>query len=355
MKKNILFIAILACVLGTLAFNYQRLTAFFEHHDGSVLARVNGEPISLEEVEKLYDMRNVHLNSPAPDVERVQKEYAEILYNRIIQVLVSQELKKRNAAVNTDEVTAYENKIKKSYGELLEKQSFEEYLAEYGIDYYEWLTQIRAQVENDALHALLQKEISLNTDETIQYAEKIKEQQQNATTKIKFYKIMGSQDLLHKIQQDTTFSKENITEKGFSGRDFIHHFEEKGAVVYQALFDSDSLPENYQSVLVAMAENTFSPVQHEADTNYILYLEELKNPKDDDVVDLYLLAEERLVQEKLPEVYADWLAGAIKEADISVVNSFKDVLALIDVHTANVLDNSDNLSKLQDVLREIKK
>ncbi len=355
MKKNILFIAILACVLGTLAFNYQRLTAFFGHHDGSVLARVNGEPISLEEVEKLYDMRNVHLNSPAPDVERVQKEYAEILYNRIIQVLVSQELKKRNAAVNTDEVTAYENKIKKSYGELLEKQSFEEYLAEYGIDYHEWLTQIRAQAENDALHALLQKEISLNTDETIQYAEKIKEQQQNATTKIKFYKIMGSQDLLHKIQQDTTFSKENITEKGFSGRDFIHHFEEKGAVVYQALFDSDSLPENYQSVLVAMAENTFSPVQHEADTNYILYLEELKNPKEDDVVDLYLLAEERLVQEKLPEVYAAWLAGAIKEADISVVNSFKDVLALIDVHTANVLDNSDNLSKLQDVLREIKK
>ena len=177
MKKNILFVLIIVFVLGVFAFNYQRLVSFFEHHAESILARVNGEPISLEEVEKLYDMRNVHLNSPAPDVERVQKEYAEILYNRIIQVLISQELKKRNAAVSQEEVTAYENKIKKSYGELLEQQRFEDYLAEYGIDYQEWLKQLKAQVENDALHTLLQKEISLTTEETIQYAEKIKEQQ----------------------------------------------------------------------------------------------------------------------------------------------------------------------------------
>lgn len=352
MKKNIFFIISILCVLGLLAFNYQRLISFFQHHDESVLAKVNGTPISLEEVEKLYDMRNVHLNTPAPDVERVQKEYAEILYGRIVQVLVSQELKKRNAVVSDEEVAAYENKIKKSYGELLEKQSFEEYLAEYGIDYKEWMTQIRAQVENDMLHALLQKEISLTTEETILYAEKIKEQQNNFT-KIKFYKIMGSQDLLHKIQQDTTFSKAKVAENGFSGIYFIHHFEKKGAIVYQALFDSESLPEEYQSVLVAMHENTFSAIQREGDTNYILYLEELKNPKED-VVDLYLLAEERLVQEKLPQVYADWLAGVIKDSDITIVNAFKDVLTLIEQNTVNTNDNDSNLSKLHDVLQEIK-
>lgn len=354
MKKNILFVLVILGVLGALAFNYQRLVSFFQNHNESVLATVNGEPVTLEEVEKLYDMRNVHLNSPAPDVERVQKEYAEILYNRIIQILVSQELKKRNASISKDEIDAYENKIQKSYGELLEKQSFEEYLDEYGIDYKEWVKQIQSQLENDALHALLQKEISLTTDETIQYAEKIKEQQ-NTFTKIKFYKILGSQDLLHKIQQDTTFSKENVLEKGFSDKDFIHYFEEKGAVVYQALFDSDSLPEEYKSVLVSMNENTFSAVHHDGDTNYILYLEAITNPKEDDAVDLYLLAEERLVQEKLPQVYVNWLVNAIKEADITVVNSFKDVLVLIDYNKAATDNNDNNISKLHDVLREIKK
>lgn len=353
MKKNILFVLSMLCVVGLLAFNYQRVVSFFEQHEESILAKVNGTPISLEEVEKLYDMRNVHLNSPAPDVERVQKEYAEILYGRIIQVLVSQELKKRNAAVSNDEVTAYENKIKNSYDELLTRQSFEEYLDEYGIDYKEWKEQIRAQAENDVLHALLQKEISLTTEETIQYAEKIKEQQNNFT-KIKFYKIMGSQELLQTIQQDTTFSKEKVSENGFSGLDFIHYFERKGAVVYQALFDSDSLPYEYQSILAAMDSNTFSAVHHEGDTNYILYLEESSSPKDD-VVDLYLLAEERLIQEKLPGVYADWLANAIKESDISVVNSFKDVLTLIEYNKTKINDNDNNLSKLHDVLQEIKK
>ena len=125
--------------------------------------------------------------------------------------------------------------------------------------------------------------------------------------------------------------------------------------MYKALFDSDSLPDEYKSVLLSMGEYTFSAVQHDGETNYILYLEQLENPKQDDAVDLYLLAEERLVQEKLPEVYADWLAKAIKNSDISVVNSFKDVLSMIDFNKANAGNDDANISKLHDVLREIKK
>lgn len=352
MKKNIVFILI---ILGLLAFNYDRLFSFFQKNEESVLAKINGEAVTLEEVEKLYDMRNVHLNTPAPDVERVQKEYAEILYERIKQILIAQELKKRNAAVGKDEVTAYENTIKKSYGEMInEGQSFEAYLAEYGIDYAEWLKQVQAQLENDKLHALLLKEISLTTEETFQYAEKIKEQQQKDFSKIKFFKLMGNQNLLHEIQKDTAFSKDNVAENGFSSKDFIHHFEEKGAVVYEALFDSDSLPDEYKSILLAMHVNTFSAVHHEENTDYILYLEEKKTPKGDGAVDLYLLAEERLLQEKLPQAFADWLEKAIKDSDIYVVNSFKDVFAHMGEKGAETSYDVNNISKLHDVLQEIK-
>lgn len=353
MKKNIVFILI---ILGLLAFNYDRLFSFFQKNEESVLAKINGEAVTLEEVEKLYDMRNVHLNTPAPDVERVQKEYAEILYERIKQILIAQELKKRNAAVGKDEVTAYENTIKKSYGEMIDEgQSFEAYLAEYGIDYAKWIKQVQAQLENDKLHALLLKEISLTTDETFQYAEKIKEQQQKDFSKIKFFKLMGNQNLLHEIQKDTAFSKENVAENGFSNKDFIHHFEEKGAVVYEALFDSDSLPDEYKSILLAMNVNTFSAVHHEENTDYILYLEEKKTPKGDGAVDLYLLAEERLLQEKLPQAFADWLGKTIKDSDIYVVNSFKDVFAHMNEKGAETNYDVNNISKLHDVLQEIKK
>lgn len=353
MKKNIIFILI---ILGLLAFNYDRLFSLFQKNEGSVLAKVNGEVVTLEEVEKLYDMRNVHLNTPAPDVERVQKEYAEILYERIKQILVAQELMKRNVTVDKDEMTAYENTIKKSYGEILEEgQSFGAYLAEYGIDYDVWIKQVRAQLENDKLHSLLLKEISPSTEETFQYAEKIKEQQQKDFSKIKFYKLMGNQNLLNEIQKDTTFSKENVEKNGFSNKDFIHHFEKKGALVYEALFDSDSLPHEYKSILTAMNVNSFSAVHHEENTDYILYLAERKTPKEDDAVDLYLLAEEGLLQEKLPQAFADWLGKAIKNSDIYVVNSFKDVLAHMDNNDVNTTNDFDNISKLHDVLQEIKK
>lgn len=353
MKKNIIFILI---ILGLLAFNYDRLFSLFQKNEGSVLAKVNGEVVTLEEVEKLYDMRNVHLNTPAPDVERVQKEYAEILYERIKQILVAQELMKRNVTVDKDEMTAYENTIKKSYGEILEEgQSFGAYLAEYGIDYDVWIKQVRAQLENDKLHSLLLKEISPSTEETFQYAEKIKEQQQKDFSKIKFYKLMGNQNLLNEIQKDTTFSKEDVEKNGFSNKDFIHHFEKKGALVYEALFDSDSLPHEYKSILTAMNVNSFSAVHHEENTDYILYLAERKTPKEDDAVDLYLLAEEGLLQEKLPQAFADWLGKAIKNSDIYVVNSFKDVLAHMDNNDVNTTNDFDNISKLHDVLQEIKK
>ncbi len=351
MKKNIIFILLCLCLL---AFNYDRLLSLFQNNDESVLAKVNGEVISLEEIEKLYDMRNVHLNTPAPDVERVQKEYAEILYNRIKQILVSQELTKRNTEVSDDDVSAFENIIKKSYGEMLaDGQSFEDYLAEYGIDYEEWIKQVRAQLENDTLHALLLKEIPITTEETIQFAEKIKEHPKEFST-IKFYKLIGNQKLLQEIQKDTNFSHDAVLEKGFSGIDFIHYFEKKGAVVYESLFDSDNLPDEYKSILVSMDINTFSAIFQEDDSAYILYLEDRKNFKEDDAVDLYLLAEERLLQEKLPQKFTEWLETAIKNSDIYIVNSFKNVVSHMDVDDVKANDDINNISKLHDVLREIK-
>ena len=299
-------------------------------------------------------MRNIHLNTPAPDVERVQKEYAEIVYNRIKQILISQELAKRNEQVDNDDVAAFENIIKKSYGEMLaEGQSFESYLSEYGIDYDEWIKQIRAQLENDTLHALLLKEIPITTDETIQFAEKIKEHPKDFSS-VKFYKLLGNQKLLQEIQKDTSFSHEAVLEKGFFGMDFIHYFEEKGAVVYESLFDSDTLPDQYKSILAAMAVNTFSAVQHEDESDYILYLEDRKNSHEDDAVDLYLLAEERLLQEKLPQKYSDWLENAIKNSDIYVANSFKNIVSHMDFKDKNNREDFNNISKLHDVLREIK-
>lgn len=344
MKKIIGLFIIVICLLFV---SYDKIFSFFVKKDENILAKVNGEIVTLEEVETLYDMRNVHLNTPAPDVERIQQEYAGILYNRIKQILISQELKKRGVAVSEGEVKALENVIKESYADVLnDKLTFEKYLEENGIDYGQWMQQIHSQLENDKLQALLLEEITLSSEETLQYAEKIKEQKQNDFEQIRFFMIKAKPELLEELRKDTAFSAENVANNGFSDLDFVSHFEQKGAVVFQSLFDSASLPEQYKKVLVGMQKNTFSEILTEDDSSYILYLLDKKTPEEEDAVDLYLIAEEHLLQEKLPQAFDAWLAGAIAGSDIYIVDSFNP-------NKIKKEKDTNKIGKLQEMLTEI--
>lgn len=344
MKKFIVLFVIVMCLLFV---SYDKFFSFFAKKEGNILASVNGEIITLEEVETLYDMRNVHLNSPAPDVERVEYEYARILYNRIKQIFISQELKKRNVQVSEAEVKALENVIKESYADVLsETLTFEKYLEENGIDYGQWIKQIYSQIENDKLQALLLEEITLSSEETLQYAEKIKAQKQKEFEHIRFFMIKGKPELLEEIRKDTEFSKENLGENAFSRIDFVNYFEEKGAMVFQSLFDSESLPEQYKKVLVNMEENTFSDILTDDDSSYILYLVEKKSSEEDDAVDLYLIAEEQLLQEKLPKAFDQWIAEAIARSDIFIVDSFNPKKIKRE-------NDANKIGKLQEMLIEI--
>lgn len=344
MKK---FIALFLIVMCLLFISYDKIFSFFVKKDENILAKVNGEIITLEEVETLYDMRNVHLNTPAPDVERVEYEYARILYNRIKQILISQELKKRGVQISEGEVKVLENVIKESYAEVLSDElSFEKYLEENGIDYEQWIKQIYSQIENDKLQALLLEEITLSSEETLLYAEKIKAHKQKEFEHIRFFMIKAKPELLEAIREDTAFSRENVGKKPFSDIDFVNYFEEKGAVVFQSLFDSESLPEQYKKVLVNMEENTFSDILTEDGSSYILYLLEKKSPEAEDAVDLYLIAEEQLLQEKLPKAFDKWLAEAIARSDIYIVDSFNP-------KRIKKENDANKIGKLQDMLTEI--
>lgn len=344
MKK---FAALFIVVVCLLFLSYDTIFSFFVKKEDSILAKVNGEIVTLEEVETLYDMRNVHINMPAPDVERIQLEYASILYNRIKQILVSQELKKRNVKVSEGELKALENVIKDSYADMFsDEYSFADYLEENGIDYDEWIKQIRSQIENNKLQALLLEEISLSSEETMQYAEKIRQQKQGDFETIRFFMIKGKQELLEDIRKDTKFSAENVQKHGFSEEDFEIYFKKKGASVFQALFDGENLPEQYKKVLTGMENNTFSDILRENNDVYVLYLVQKEISEAEDAVDLYLIAEENLLQEKLPQAFDAWLADAIKRSDIYIVDSF---------NPKNIKKEKDanKIGKLQDMLTEI--
>lgn len=347
MKKILALILIVAA--GLLVVNYEKISGLFQKKENNVLAKVNGTPITLEEVETLYDMRNVHLNSPAPDVDKVRQEYAKILYNRIKQLLVSEELKKRGVKVTAAEVDKLEATVKESYREALtEEKDFPQYLEEHGIDYAEWKKQLLSQLEIEKFQRLLLQDISLSSEETMQYAEKIKQEQSGDIASISFFMIKANGDTLKKIREDKAFSAENVEKEGFDTDKFIARYEEMGASVLESLFDMESLPEQYKKVLLEMKNNTFSDILTEDGHSYLLYLQDKKEQEKKDAVDLYLLAEEKLLYEKLPQAFDDWLTKAIEGADIYIVDSLKP-------ENLYKEEDANKINSLQEALTEMEK
>ena len=351
MKKIVLIgIIILSLIVVAVSFGFYYInsSSILNDDDPNVIAKVNDVDITLSEIENLYDMYHVHVNISTPSVEKVQKEYAKILYTKIKQLLVAHELEKRGIKVTDEEVKELEIVILgDDLNKYEEKEFADEFVSKFGINFVEWKKQLRPQLENEKLKQLLLKEINISSEETMRYAELLEKEYKKNHEKFDFFKIIASPELLREIRQDKTFTSEELEQKDFSIENFVAKYEEKGATVFQSLFDNESLPDEYKTVLSQMKIHTFSEIISKGKENYILYLLKKENSQNSEgAVDLYLLAEERLLQEKLPEVYNKWLEQAMKNAKIYIVDSFSP---------KNVFKEKDSnkIQNLQDALQDL--
>lgn len=341
MKKIIVIsFILLVCVIGFVAGYFYVNYSTEKNANANIIARVNGEEITLDEIENLYDMYHVHVNISTPSVDKVQVEYAKILYTKIKQILVAQELKKRGIQISDNEINELENVILGDDAKKKDDNFEKDFLQAYGIDYSEWKKQLRPQVENEKLKEILLKEVNISSEETMQYAELLEKKYKEENEEFEFFKIIANLELLKEIKQEKAFSREKLVNKEFSIEEFVALYEEKGATVFQSLFDGESLPQEYKSVLKTMEEKSYSDIITKDNKSYLLYLiKKNKTQKGDGAVDLYLLAEEKLLQNKLPEIYTHWLEQAMKEAKIYIIDSF---------NPKNVYKNNDS-SKIQNL------
>ncbi len=350
--KKIIFVGLICLILIVIAvstsFYYINSSSVLKDEDPNVIAKVNDVDITLSEIESLYDMYHVHVNISTPSVEKVQREYAKILYTKIKQLLVAHELKKRGVSITDEEVEELESVILGDYKDKYKEEEFaEEFINKFGINFADWKKQLRPQLENEKLKQLLLKEINISSEETMKYAELLEKEYQKSHEKFDFFKIIAKPEILREIRQDKTFTEEGLEQKEFSIEDFVAKYEGKGATVFQSLFDSASLPDEYQNLLIQMKIYTFSDIITKGKENYILYLLKKEIPQNSEgAVDLYLLAEEKLLQEKLPEVYAKCLEQAMHDAKIYIVDSF---------NPKNIFKDKDSnkIQNLQDALQDL--
>ncbi len=108
--------------------------------DMGVVARVNGRPIALSQLEFQHDL--LHMDGAGtfvPSVEVLRKEYGRILTDLVVLELVEQELERRGLAVTDEEMAAEEQKVRDDFPD----GAFEQVLVEEYIDLASWRRQLR--------------------------------------------------------------------------------------------------------------------------------------------------------------------------------------------------------------------
>ncbi|WP_419779621.1 SurA N-terminal domain-containing protein [Maridesulfovibrio sp.] len=157
MKKKFISILLTCLILGGCQT---------ESEDPGVIARVNGTPIYLTQLEYKYDLTHEGNGGFVPSVEQVRSEYGQILGDLIVQELVSQELEQRGISVSDKEMKEAEDEVRSDYPD----DSFEQILIEEYIDINAWRSQLKYQLAMDKFYSdILRPEIKIDYKEAEQY------------------------------------------------------------------------------------------------------------------------------------------------------------------------------------------
>ncbi len=309
MKKIIAFCVILLLAVSVY-FQREISALFIQQNKQDIVAVVNGENILYEEIEALYDIRHAHKSFSPPSVEQLQNEYAELLYSRIEQLLVSQELKKHGLEISQEQVKAFEAMIQQGYdeAELTKNGEFKAIVEESGINYEFWKKQLKYRLEMEELQNELAKKIIISSDEILQYVEKNKNFLNNAE-KVNFLVFKSKEE---KILEDIRKLED------------IKDYEVNSQVVQveRGRFERNKTPKIYSEPLSDLKEKEFSKIQKAEGFFFIVYMDRIEEKKDADAVIVYADAEKKLLDIKLPIAYQEWLASTLEESQIEVNKEF---------------------------------
>lgn len=298
MKKIILLAAL---CLATLGGGCAR-----DSEEAGVVARVNGRPITLSQLEFMSDMMQMQqLADFNPSLEQLREDHGLALADLIVQQLVAQELEKRGLEVTEEELLQAEEAVRADYPE----GSFEEILIEEYIDLQAWREQLKARLAMEKFHNLvLRPRVRLDYQEAEKfYRDNI--QDFFLPPRISVVLITGpSQDLVRKATEAYQAGEEPGEVAARLSQVSVRHVKLR----------EDRLPAAWKEALKGTDKNGVSPVWAEKNiVHRIIVLEEMDG-RLLDPSQAYPLVETVLIERKLAEEFGVWLEQALASASIRV-------------------------------------
>lgn len=281
-----------------------------DYDQPGVVARVNGSPIFLEEVESGYDMFFFEWSEPLPpSINDMKGTYGRVLMDVILVKLIEQELESRNLSVSQDEILKVENEIREDYPD----DEFEKMLIEEYIDLGYWRNQIRQKLLWEKfVNRVLMPLINVQLDEINEYYYSNINDFYIPERMSFIYMASGDMDHLKKA------ANQALDSNAFNDIDRMRQ-DFENLVVANYEMPVEQLPENFNETLLTMSPGDLSDIfEEENGQYYCLYVtgyweEELLKPHQ-----AYSLIEKKLTEEKMKKAFDQWLREIFVDSKIEV-------------------------------------
>lgn len=277
-----------------------------EPSDAGVVARVNGRPIYLHQLEAKYDLSHLGWSgSVSPSLGKLKEDYNRILSELIAQELIFQVLKEKGIPVSEEELLQAEAKVRTDYP----KGMFEQVLVEEYIDLEVWRQQLHAHLAYEKfLTKILRPRISVDPAEAeAYYAAHLSAFSMPA--RVGFVLFTGPTAELVQSALDMFRGNGDIAAvtRAFAG------VEAQEIKLLQ-----DRLTTKWSKALEGVEEGGASRVLTAQSGFEALALLERRPAQQLDFSEAQPLVEKILLEQKLHDAFAAWLENELKESDIFV-------------------------------------
>lgn len=287
----------------------ERLKALLgvERAGPGVVATVDGIPIYLRQVEGLYDMTSLAPGEGRTvTLEEVRADYAECLRALIEQVLIRRELAARDRSVSDEDVLRLEETVSSGYDERPGPE-FDHWIEDVGLAPDLWREQLRARLELERWQAELARSVAVGEDEVEAYVAAHPDEMA-VPAQVEYLLVSGK-------------GKARVEAARKSGTSDLVALRAEGLDVRRFLRSVGSVPDIWAEDLAQTAPGGATPTHEMGGSwRYAVLLkrqpERLRTP-----AEMYAYAEERLMEQRLPEAFDAWLADTLARTEVRMAAS----------------------------------
>ena len=298
--------------------------------EGSVVARVNGQPISMRELQARYDLDHLTWTDEVlPQAEDLQVQYGDSLANLIINALVMQELDKKKMSVTAEEMNIAELEVKSDYGE----EEFEQTLEEEAIDFEMWrLFLLQRLSVQKFMQTVLRPDIRVSLEESTKYYNDNLDKF-SLPARVHFL-VVDSNDKAMLARTLASYNKEPKTEM---------LVKEKGVRLREVRMREDRISPELGQELAKLKAGQASPLRPEQEGWQFLILVGRQPKTVLTQAQAYALVEKELVEQKLEMAFDLWVNKKIKSAEIEIAPPLVEAWVK-QTNQANQINRASNMS-----------